>query len=240
MLKLFKLTRTAVLVSIALASACLSIATTPAHPAQAAVSKLTLYRRSCAAVYAQVTWDSFIQGQAPFKVGFAADLNGDGIYGAAGEPNVTTPVLTGGNVGIRIGSRLVFPALAEGSTVSVTAYDVDNNGVRRSGYLSPITYTCSQRPELADLRVDNPSVVPQVASQLFLFTTSTQVYTQPLPTAKVLGGLAKGQSAEVVALNERGDWAKIRFGDGFGWVLWRTNALMNGAFAELPRETGTE
>src|SRR4051812_30556937 len=57
-----------------------------ANPAKANVVRLVLHTRTCGTVSAYVIYDSFSEGVLPFWAVFNVDLNGNGIYGEAGEP----------------------------------------------------------------------------------------------------------------------------------------------------------
>src|SRR5262245_21992299 len=55
-------------------------------PVQANVTGLVLYRRSCGLVTVFTVYDGFSEGNPPFFVVFAVDLNGNGNFGEASEP----------------------------------------------------------------------------------------------------------------------------------------------------------
>ena len=81
-----------------------------------------------------------------------------------------------------------------------------------------------------------PSATPNVASAYFPQSTNVRPgpgteYTPPI------GAFAQGQSTQILALNSRGDWYKVRYGSGEGWVA---SALVetSGDIASLPHEFG--
>jgi hypothetical protein len=203
------------------------------QPTRAAVSELTLHRRSCAGVTAYVLFDGFAVGKAPYYIAFAADLNGNGIYGEADEALVYVRARIRGQA-FKLGGRLNFPtALRDGDQVSVMAYEIDNAGVVRTSAVGPVTYTCSSRVAL-DPTTESGSGNVQSAVIVVIDVEATQVYAAADPSSKVLGGVGKGQRVNVLAIHPRGDWAKIAFGGGSGWILWRTNGRLLGPRDAVP------
>src|SRR5260221_440887 len=72
-----------------LAILCLAIlmsALVTSSPVRANVTGLVLHRRSCSALVAYTVYDGFSEGNAPYFVVFAVDLNGNGNFGEETEP----------------------------------------------------------------------------------------------------------------------------------------------------------
>jgi uncharacterized protein YraI len=78
-----------------------------------------------------------------------------------------------------------------------------------------------------------PTAIPAMA----FFPQSTNVRSGPgTEYSPPIGALIQGQSAEILAVSSRGDWYKVRFRDGEGWV---SSALVetSGDLSLLPRES---
>jgi hypothetical protein len=211
-----------------------AVFSTPA-PAKAEITKLTLHRRSCASVSARVNYDGFAEGTAPYYVAFGVDTNGNGVFGEPNEALVYSRIR--GNVGssLQVAARVNFKAVPEGTTIAVVAYTVDSVGNPLSPQLGPISYECSQRPDLDPLPAEQSQVDPSPAVVASILSESVEVHEGAAASTKVIGGLGKGQRVPVIALNVRGDWALIEVNGTQGWILWRSNAYLFGARAKLPR-----
>src|SRR5436190_1532270 len=96
-------------------------------PVYANVTALVLHTRTCGTVTAYIAYDSFSEGTAPYYAVFAVDLNNNNVFGEAGEPLRYTKVSPTGEAQL-VGARLVFKALPEGSSIAVTAYEIDSAG----------------------------------------------------------------------------------------------------------------
>lgn len=225
------LARCGILALFALVIVISALAT--ASPAQANVTGIVLYRRSCGQVTVYTVYDGFSEGNPPFFVVFAVDLNGNGNFGEAHEPIQYRPVGAAGAASV-IGARLTFTAVPEGTTISVTAYEVDSAGKTVSKPLSPVQYVCHHKPDFNAYPPNTGIVVPGAAVTAKINVAALQVYSAPTIQSTVLGGLPKGARANVVARNERGDWLEIQFQGGLGWIMWQTNALIFGPFDTLP------
>ena len=108
------------IVWFAVVIALIFVALTGTTTAQANVTRLILTRRTCGTVNAFLTYDGFSEGTPAFYNVVAVDLNGNGVYGEAGEPVQYIKISPGGQT-VLVGAQLRFPALPEGSTISVTA-----------------------------------------------------------------------------------------------------------------------
>lgn len=232
------LTRARVCLVLALLLVVMAFAT-PA-PADAAISKLTLHRRSCASVTAYVNYDGFAEGQSPYYVAFGVDTNNNGIFGEPGEALSYSRIK--GNVGssLQVAARVRFTPVREGTTVSVIAYEVDEKGNQLWPQLGAVSYNCTQRPSLDALPAENSQVEASPAVVAAIRSLSVQVHAGPSVKTTVIGGLGQGQRVVVVALNVRGDWALIEVNGVQGWILWRTNAYLFGAWQNLPRQPNFE
>jgi hypothetical protein len=215
-----------------LVSAMLLLATTPTH---AEISKLTLHRRTCASVTAYVNYDGFAEGQSPYYVAFGVDTNNNGIFGEPGEALTYSRIK--GNVGssLQVAARVRFTPVREGTRISVIAYKVDDKGNQLWPQLGPVSYDCTQRPALDALPAESGQPESSPAVVAAITSPSVQVYAEASVKSQVIGGLGQGQRVVVVALNERGDWAQIEVNGVQGWILWRTNAYLFGAWKNLPR-----
>lgn len=202
--------------------------------ATANVTTLVLGRRTCATASAFVLYDSFSEGVGPFYAVFAADLNDNGVFGEAGEGIKFVKIGPGGTAGYVRGD-LTFPAVREGTTIAVTAYEADSAGNIVSQQLGAVRYTCTHRPA-TDLYPPNSGLaIPTVGITAKITATAVQLY--PGPSARSgapIGGLAQGTLINVIGRNERGDWLQVQFGGGSGWMMWVTNALIFGPYKQLP------
>lgn len=201
--------------------------------AQANVKRLVLARRTCGTVNAFLTYDGFSEGTPAFYNVVAVDLNGNGVYGEAGEPIQYIKITPGGQT-VLVAAQIRFAALPEGSTISVTAYEVDSAGVPVSKQVSPVSYQCTHRPATKTLPENTGIVIPAVAVVAKVNRPAITVYSEPTASSTPLGGLGRGDEATVLAQNQRGDWVQISFKGQNGWIMWRTQVIMLGPFTELP------
>jgi hypothetical protein len=201
-------------------------------PAEANVSSLTVHRRSCGSLTAYAVYDSFSEGQGPFFAGFTADLNGNGIYGEAGEPTSYVRVLTGGGQAVKINTTLRFAPAAEGSTISVTVYEVDAVGTYISAPVAAVSYQCAHRPA-TDPLPSNANNAPQIAITARVAAGAVQVYSGASVKSTLLGGLPRGARVTVTAINQRGDWIQINFKGQTAWFMWKNKAVLIGPFSLL-------
>lgn len=204
-------------------------------PASANVTTLVLGRRTCETVTAYVLYDSYSAGSPVFLAGFAVDLNGNGVYGEpeASEKTVFSKTGPNGAAGF-IKGQLKFPAVPEGTVISVTGYEIDSSGRTISRQLSPVSYTCTNRPQTNQIPASAPYTVPNVAVSARV-TVSPRVPIFDAPNGKnEIGGLATGAAVTAIGRNSRGDWLQIVFGDGTAWLMWNTNALVFGPYKSLP------
>src|SRR5215470_14532602 len=142
--------------------ALIFVALTETSTAQANVTRLVLTRRTCGTVNAYLTYDGFSEGTPAFYNVVAVDLNGNGVYGEAGEPLQYIKITPGGQ-SVLVGAQLRFAPVPEGSTISVTAYEVDSAGVPVSKQITPVSYQCKHRPATNTLP-ENPDIpVPAVS-----------------------------------------------------------------------------
>ncbi|MCC7447131.1 MAG: SH3 domain-containing protein [Anaerolineae bacterium] len=202
-------------------------------PAQANVTKLVIHRRTCGTVSAWVVYDSFSEGTPPFWAVFAVDLNGNGVYGEADEP-LQYVKLAGTGEAQQVGTVLAFKAVPEGSTISVTAYEVDSAGTAVSKQLPPVSYACTHRPALDPQPPNTGIAIPGVGIVAKINVRAITVYSAPNAKSEVLGGLGRGAFVNVRARNQRGDWFQIEFRGQLGWIMWQTQALIFGPYSTLP------
>jgi hypothetical protein len=202
-------------------------------PARANVTALVLHRRTCGTVDAYVTYDSFSEGNPPYFAAFAVDLNNNGVFGEAGEP---IRYIRLGNTGESqlVGAHIVFTPLPEGSTIAVTAYEVDSAGGAVSPQVAPVAYQCTHRPATNPLPPNTGIDVPDVAIVARIGAVAVTVYDGPSVKANPLGGLGRGALVNVVARNERGDWLQIEYKGQLGWFMWQRQATLLGLYSTLP------
>lgn len=206
-------------------------------PARANVTRLVLHTRNCEAVTAYAVYDGFSTGSAPFYAVFAADLNGNGQFGEASEPVAYVRVDSTSGEPSTAGTRLKFEALPEGSTIAVTAYEVDRRGRLVSGQLEPVSYECTNRPALDPIPANTGITLPGAAVTARIMAERVTVYAEPSGDSAVVGGLGRGARVDVVTRNQRGDWVRIVFpGGGTGWIMWQTQATLLGPSRNLPVE----
>jgi uncharacterized protein YgiM (DUF1202 family) len=191
-------------------------------------------------VTAYANADGFGVGTPPYSLVFAADTNGDGLYGDVLDGIRQTKFKAAGKA-VKVSGRINFAKpLAENTKVSVVAYQVDNDGVIRSGILGPVSFACSSRVEVEPFALTDASISKvDLATVVVIYVPNAQVYTEPNVSSRVIGGLGQTQRATALATNPKGDWLKITLGAKTGWVLWRTNGLVWGPRATLPVEVPT-
>ncbi len=204
------------------------------HQVSADISALVLGNRSCGSVTAYVQYDSFSEGNPPFYAVFAADLNGNGVYGEAGEPVQYILTGPGGTAGF-IRGQLNFPAVPSGTVIAVTAYEIDSAGNIVSPQLTAVRYTCIHRPA-TDLYPPNTApAVPGLGVSAKISVERVTVYDAPsAANGHLLGGLPIGAIVNVIGRNSRGDWLEVQFNGGVGWIMWETNAILFGPYQQLP------
>lgn len=206
-----------------------------AHPASANVSRLTLHRRNCAGVTAYVVYDSFSVGTAPYYAVFQADVNGNGVFGEAGEPTRYAKLVSDGGGQVLASARLNFKPQPEGTVIAVTAAEIDSAGNLVSGQLEPIRFECKNRPAFELLGGPEGIVIPPgLAVTATVNVERISVFSAPSGNAIVLAGLGRGQTVNVRGRNTRGDWVLIDFEGGSGWIMWQTQALLFGPYQSLP------
>ncbi|HVO41446.1 MAG TPA: SH3 domain-containing protein [Aggregatilineales bacterium] len=204
------------------------------EPARANVDAIVLVTRTCGTVDAFVTYDTFSEGNPPFWAVFTVDLNGNGVFGDSGEPSKYVRVIPGSGQSTVVGAHLTFRPLPEGSTIAVTVYEVDSSGVAVSGQLPPVEYVCAHKPARNPLPPNTGIVLPQVGIVAKIIAPALQVHEAPNAQSAVIGGLPNAALVDVNARNERGDWLQISFRGGTGWIMWETNAILLGPYADLP------
>ena len=202
-------------------------------PARANVTALVLHRRTCGTLNAYIAYDSFSEGNPPYYAAFAVDLNGNGVFGEAGEPIRYVPLDNTGGAQL-IGARIAFTPLPEGSTIAVTAYEVDSAGGAVSPQIAPVAYQCAHRPATYPLPPNTGIDVPEVAIVARISAVAVTVYDGPSVRANPLGGLGQGMLVNVVARNGRGDWLQIKYKGQLGWFMWQRQATLLGMYSTLP------
>ncbi len=123
----------------------------------------------------------------------------------------------------KINQDEVYPVL--GRNAQGTWWLIDVNGIR--GWISA-AYADAQGTRdvpimIAEVSVPTPT--PVVTS--FVLTTSTNLNIHALPSVSsaVLGQIAQGHSAQIVARNLSGTWFKIRYSNTVGWVSARFTVI---------------
>ncbi len=202
-------------------------------PASANVTALVLHRRTCGTLVAYLTYDSFSEGNPPYYAAFAVDLNGNGVFGEAGEPIRYVPLSSTGGAQL-IGAHMAFTPLHEGSTIAVTAYEVDSAGGAVSPQIAPVAYQCAHRPATNPLPPNTGIDVPDVAIVARIGAVAVTVYDGASVKASPLGGLGRGALVNVVARNRRGDWLQIEYKGQLGWFMWQRQATLLGMYSTLP------
>ncbi len=203
------------------------------RPASADVSTLVLGSRTCATITAYVLYDSFSEGTPPFYAAFSADLNGNGVFGEAGEPTSYVLVGPGGTAGY-IKGVLTFPAVPAGTTIAVTAYEVDSNGTIVSAQLPAVRYTCTHRPATNLYPPNTGLAIPGVGITIKITANPVTVYDAPSNTGNAINGLASGTILNVIGRNQHGDWLQVQLGSSTGWIMWVTNGILFGPYRQLP------
>ncbi|MEP7284465.1 MAG: SH3 domain-containing protein [Chloroflexota bacterium] len=211
----------------------IAILFTSTQPASANVVALSLTRRSCGVVTAFATYDGFSEGTLTFYVAFAVDINNNGKFGEAGEPIRFVKIVPGGAAEY-VGARLVFNPVPEGSTIAVTAYELDSAGVPVSKQLEPVKYQCTHRPAIDTLPQNTGQPEPPVSVVAKVNIDSVIVYSAPSARSTAIGGLGRGALVNAIARNQRGDWIQIEFRGGLGWIMWQKQTLLLGPYTTLP------
>jgi hypothetical protein len=202
-------------------------------PAHANVNALVLHTRSCGTVTAYIAYDSFSEGGAPFFAVFAVDLNNNNVFGEAGEPIRYVRVSPTGDPQL-VGARLAFRALPEGSSIAVTAYEIDSVGVAVSRQIEPVRYVCTHRPAKNPLPPNTGIPIPGVGVVAKVRIPAVTVFSGPSAYTAALGGLGKGALVNVLARNQRGDWIEVDFRGQLGWIMWQTQVILFGPYSTLP------
>jgi len=165
------------------------------------------------------------------------------------------------------GSGAVSFSVTHGwSAVGVGAHSVDVTAFRADGSSSapaPVNITVVNRntqPTPTTNRDVLPSVTPRTNQQPTDSSTTSEptvgaaTGTPSSPTASFAQGInvrrgpglafdppigvfAAGQTTDILALNNAGDWYKVRFGGGEGWVF-ASLVQASGNLTGLPREAG--
>ncbi len=202
-------------------------------PVYANVTALVLYTRTCGTVTAFITYDSFSEGNPPFFAVFAVDVNNNGVFGEAGEPIRYVKLSATGQAQV-IGARLAFALVPEGSTIAVTAYEVDSAGVPVSPQVEPVRYQCAHRPAKDPLPPNTGIAIPGVGIVARIRFSGVVVYTGASVNSTPIGGLGDGALVNVTARNQRGDWLQIQYKGQLGWIMWQTQAILLGPYSTLP------
>jgi hypothetical protein len=83
-----------------------------------------------------------------------------------------------------------------------------------------------------------PTVAPSPAQPIAHVTSGVNVRSGPgTDFAPPIGSLAADQEAEIVAVNPTGNWYKVKYGNGEGWIFGATVVVI-GDIANLPRDPG--
>jgi hypothetical protein len=202
-------------------------------PVYANVNALVLYTRTCGTVTAYISYDSFSEGSAPFWAAFVVDLNNNNVFGEAGEPIRYVRVVPTGEPQF-VGARLAFRPLPEGSSIAVTAYEIDSAGVQVSRQIEPVRYDCAHRPAKNPLPPNTGIPIPGVGVVAKVMIPAITVFSGASAYTAPLGGLGRGAMVNVVARNTRGDWVQVEFKGQLGWIMWIRQAILFGPYSTLP------
>jgi hypothetical protein len=168
---------------------------------------------------------------------FAVDLNGNGIFGEAGE--ISSHVRLNSTLGAEsmVSTHMRIPVQDEGTTISVTAYEVDSAGRPVSAQLEPVSYQCANRPAYDPIPPNTGIAIPGVGITARVTVQAVKVYSKPTIDSVLLGGLGNDQVVNVKARNQRGDWVKVDFRGVDGWIMWQTQVYLIGPYRTLPIAT---
>jgi len=206
-------------------------------PARANVNMLILGRRNCESVTAFVKYDGGSVGGPPYLAAFAIDLNGDGVFGDSIANEKTIFTRLGPNTTPATFARGIirFPFVPEGTEIAVTAYELDSVGNRTSPLLPPVRFTCTNYPQINQIPASLPYIIPNVAVTARVRVGALNVFASNKGLEdEIVGGLALGTVVTAVGRNTRGDWLQILYGNGTGWIMWNTNAIVFGPYKSLP------
>jgi hypothetical protein len=136
-----------------------------------------------------------------------------------------------------VSTHMRIPVQDEGTTISVTAYEVDSAGRAVSAQLEPVSYQCTYRPAYDPIPPNTGIAIPGVGITARVTVQAVKVYSKPTIDSVLLGGLGNDQVVNVKARNQRGDWVKIDFQGVDGWIMWQTQVYLIGPYRTLPVET---
>ncbi|RMG70527.1 MAG: SH3 domain-containing protein [Chloroflexi bacterium] len=143
--------------------------------------------------------------------------------------------------------------------IQVTAYRADNTSGQATHTLNVVEAQIIQQPIQPSTPTPQPTIPPRdtlppaptsnaapttfptsdaAAVPMALFDRQQNVRRGPgTEFVPILGTFAPGDQAEILSLNLTGDWFKVRFGDGEGWV-YAPYVTVQGSTSNLPREVG--
>lgn len=144
-------------------------------------------------------------------------------------------------------------------TVQVTAFRADNTSGEASQTVNVVEAQIIQQPVQQPTLTTQPTIAPRntlppaptsnaaptafptsnaAAVPQALFDRQQNVRSGPgTEFVPILGTFSAGEQAEILSLNLSGDWLKVRFGDGEGWV-YAPYVTVQGSTSNLPREAG--
>jgi len=147
-------------------------------------------------------------------------------------------------------------------TIDVTAFRADgSSSVPAAVNVNVVSRNTQIEPTATTQQITLPTVTPRGSAQATSETTGEATdtagggnATPSVPTASFaqginvrrgpstlfqppIGAFAQGQTAEILALNTAGDWYKVRYGGGEGWV-YAPLVTVTGNTSSLPRESG--
>jgi len=197
------------------------------------VNALVLHTRTCGTVTAYIRYDSFSEGTAPFFAAFVVDLNNNNVFSEANEPIRYVKIFPTGEPSL-VGTRLAFRPLPEGSSIAVTAYEIDAAGVQVSRQIEPVRYECAHRPAKNPLPPNTGIPIPGVGVVAKVMVPAVTVFSGASAYTASLGGLGQGALVNVVARNKRGDWVQVEYKGQLGWIMWIRQAILFGPYSTLP------
>lgn len=96
----------------------------------------------------------------------------------------------------------------------------------------------TQAPATAPPATDSPAPTQAAGAPTATFIQGVNVRSGPSTLFNPpIGSFAAGQSTEIVAVNPAGDWLKVRYYNGEGWVFANL-ATVAGDLSALPRDPG--
>lgn len=144
-------------------------------------------------------------------------------------------------------------------TIRVVAFRADNSSGEASQPINVVESQTIQQPVQQTTATTQPTIAPRntlppqptsnapatafptssaASVPMALFDRQQNVRSGPgTEFVPILGTFSTGEQAEILSQNLTGEWLKVRFADGEGWV-YAPYVTVQGSISNLPREVG--